>query len=308
MLGRKQEQVCGKVIRVYAEFAAKGQIEISMTLFYRPIRQLICDSDIAGVSHPYVPLPSKFRYPQDAKVQLDRAHKYMEQTFGYEPAGLWPSEGSVSDEAIHLAAESGFRWFATDNGVLARTLQQSAGPQLTYRPYLWKQGEHQMHCIFRDHYLSDLIRFVYARMGPVEAANHFLDRIRENSYPITSSGRDALVPIILDGENAWEYFDESGRPFLRALYSRIQNDSQMTAVTVSEAIQKVESAHLDHIFPGSWINANFDIWIGAEEDNVAWNYLLKARQTYANVLQSPQPPHIPHHPNPLPCNNLLLAH
>jgi hypothetical protein len=24
---------------------------------------------------------------------------------------------------------------------------------------------------------------------------------------------------------------------------------------------------LDHIFPGSWINANFDVWIGAEEDN-----------------------------------------
>jgi hypothetical protein len=37
---------------------------------------------------------------------------------------------------------------------------------------------------------------------------------------------------------------------------------------------------LDHIFPGSWINANFDIWIGAEEDNQAWTQLLRARATY----------------------------
>ena len=37
---------------------------------------------------------------------------------------------------------------------------------------------------------------------------------------------------------------------------------------------------LDRIFPGSWINANFDVWIGAEEDNQAWTQLLRARQTY----------------------------
>jgi hypothetical protein len=37
---------------------------------------------------------------------------------------------------------------------------------------------------------------------------------------------------------------------------------------------------LDHIFPGSWINANFDVWIGAEEDNQAWEQLLRARETY----------------------------
>jgi hypothetical protein len=37
---------------------------------------------------------------------------------------------------------------------------------------------------------------------------------------------------------------------------------------------------LDHIFPGSWINANFDVWIGAPEDNKAWEYLLRARQKY----------------------------
>src|SRR4051812_35297851 len=63
MLGRKQTEVMGKVLPVYTEFAAKGQIEISTTPFYHPILPLLCDSNIAEVSHPYVPLPSRFRYP-----------------------------------------------------------------------------------------------------------------------------------------------------------------------------------------------------------------------------------------------------
>jgi len=140
-----------------------------------------------------------------------------------------------------------------------------------------------MHGLFRDHTLSDLIGFVYSRMGAREAADHFLNSIRANCEPILRAGRDALVPVILDGENAWEYFELSGRPFLRELYSQLEQDPQMEALTVSEAIQKVPAEKINSIFPASWINSNFDIWIGAEEDNKAWEYLLRARETYDRV-------------------------
>lgn len=307
MLGRKQTEVMGMVLPVYAEFAAKGQIEVSTTPFYHPILPLLCDSNIAEISHPYVSLPSRFQYPNDARHQLNRSREYMQQKLGSPAAGLWPSEGSVSDEVFHLAAESGFRWVATDNGVLGRTLHHGADANLTYRPYLWSQGDHQMHVIFRDHYLSDLIGFVYARMGAAEAANHFLDRIRENCHGIISSGRDALVPIILDGENAWEYYEESGRPFLRELYRRIADDPRISALTVSEALAKVEPHKIDHIFPGSWINANFDIWIGAEEDNRAWEYLLRARQAYDKFMNSPEAAFVPEERKLLAYEELLIA-
>src|SRR5439155_8077248 len=89
-----------------------------------------------------------------------------------------------------------------------------------------------------------------------------------------------LVPIILDGENAWEYYYRGGRPFLRELYKRIQDDRNMQALTVSEALKLSVSEPIDHIVPGSWIGANFDVWIGAEEDNIAWEYLLRARRTF----------------------------
>jgi alpha-amylase/alpha-mannosidase (GH57 family) len=286
LMARKEREILAEVVPVYKEFAARGQIEISTTPFYHPILPLICDSDIASVSHPGVTLPTRFQYPQDALDQLKRAREFMERQFGVAPVGLWPSEGSVSDEALSLAAEAGFQWAASDNGVLSRTIHQDGAPEVTYRSYLWQQKGHEIRMIFRDHFLSDQVGFVYSRMGAEEAASHFLDRIRENTRPMLERGVDVLVPIILDGENAWEYYDYNGRPFLRELYRRISESSDLTALTVSEALKLDPPRTLDHIHPGSWINANFDIWIGAEEDNIAWEYLLKARRKFDEVAAS----------------------
>jgi alpha-amylase/alpha-mannosidase (GH57 family) len=126
--------------------------------------------------------------------------------------------------------------------------------------------------------MSDLIGFVYSGMDSGNAARDFLHRIHDNCAGILAGGRDAMVPIILDGENAWEYYDRSGRPFFRELYAGIQADPRMEAITVREAFLKMKPEPLLNIFPGSWINANFDIWIGAEEDNKSWRLLLDARQ------------------------------
>ena len=284
VMARRQRASLERVLPVYQEFAARGQIEISSTPFYHPILPLLCDSDIARTSHPGVQLPTRFRYPGDAREQLIRARAYMQDKMGAAPAGVWPSEGSVSDEALALAAESGFTWAASDNGVLARTLGCEAGVDLTYRPYVWRQHGSEIRLLFRDHYLSDLIGFVYSRMDADEAAENFLAKIRANA-----AGRDVLVPIILDGENAWEWYPANGRPFLRALYRRISESPDLEAVTVSEALARFEPAPLGGIFPGSWINANFDIWIGAEEDDLAWEYLLRARKAYEEATAVPDP-------------------
>ena len=296
MMARKQREALSRVLPVYREFGMRGQIEISTTPFYHPILPLICDSDIGAVSSPGLPLPTRFSYPGDAREQLGRGRAYIYEKLGVAPVGLWPSEGSVSDEALALAAGAGFTWAASDNGVLARTLQRDAGPDVSYRPYLWRQKGREMRMIFRDHYLSDLIGFEYSRMNSSDAAGHFLDRIRHNA-----GGRECLVPIILDGENAWEWYEANGRPFLRELYRRISEDHNLEALTVAEALAKYEAEPLDGIFPGSWISANFNIWIGAEEDNQAWELLLAARRAYDET------PDVPESARKLAYEELLIA-
>ena len=53
-------------------------------------------------------------------------------------------------------------------------------------------------------------------------------------------------------------------------------------MTISEAIARHKDfGKLTSLVPGSWINANFNVWIGAPEDNRAWDYLHQARDFYA---------------------------
>jgi alpha-amylase/alpha-mannosidase (GH57 family) len=274
----------------YRQAAARGQIEISTTPYYHPILPLLCDSDIARVANVHTPSPQPpFRYPEDAREQLIRARQFHERIFGQPPAGLWPSEGSVSDQALEIAADLGFRWFATDEGVLGRTRNigfwrdasgyPENGPDL-YTPWKFSRGHRQMTGFFRDHYLSDLVGFVYSRMDAAAAADDLHRRIRaigDRELP----GRTATVSIILDGENAWEYFPGNGREFLRRFYDRIARDPEIQALTMCEAVEAVpDPPRMDGIFPASWISANFDVWIGHAEDVRAWELLRDARGAF----------------------------
>lgn len=294
----KQLELLAQVLPEYRAAMNSGQIEISTTPFYHPILPLICDSDSGTKSNPGISnLEPAFRHPEDAREQLQRARQWHRRVFGVEPEGLWPSEGSISDEVLELAAKGGFKWFATDEGVLGRTLGIGFGRDYDgvpenavrmYSPLRVRRGEREIAGVFRDHYISDLIGFVYSRMSAATAAEDLHTRIRRVGERVHSE-RPLTVSIILDGENAWEYFPASGREFLRQFYGRIQADSDIRAMTVSEALAAAEASgagsipSVESVVPGSWINANFDIWIGNSEDLEAWRHLRDARDTYSRV-------------------------
>lgn len=293
---RKEVEVFNAALEEYRQAAERGQIEISTSPFYHPILPLLCDTSIAQESHPGVKLPHRrFRHPEDARDQLRTAVELHERVFGRRPRGLWPSEGSVSDEVLRLAAEEGFAWAATDEGVLGSTKQMGffrrgdgtlQGGEELYRPHVLSSTGQSISLFFRDHQLSDLIGFVYSRMEAQAAATDLHQRIKATGR--STGQRPAVVSVILDGENAWEYYRGNGREFLKAFYGRVASDPEMRAVTASEALQITEPGALAHVVPGSWINANYDIWIGADEDNRAWDMLSEARDFYAQHAVDPK--------------------
>ena len=291
----RERELLARVLPAHAAAAEKGSIEISATPFYHPILPLLCDTSAGAVSTPGLPLPqNRFRHPEDAREQLRRGLDLHQQVFGVRPKGVWPSEGSVSEEALAIAHSLGVQWMATDEGVLGRStglffardgngrLPGHLAEQL-YNIYRYENGSTAMHLVFRDHTLSDLIGFVYSGMPPADAARHLINNIKDAAKPVLDKGRDAVVSIILDGENAWEYYPKSGREFLRRFYDGLQREPGLEAVTMSEAIARHQDfGQLTSLVPGSWINANFNVWIGAPEDNRAWDYLHHARDYYAS--------------------------
>jgi len=289
-------EILRKVIPEYAAAAARGQVELSTSPFYHPILPLLCDSDVYLRTHPHSRMPrQRFRHPEDAAEQLQRAVEYHTRLFGRPPQGLWPSEGSVSDAMVPLVRAAGLTWMATDELILARSLgialtRDGHGhlqqPETLFRPYVVRAGEREISCLFRDHALSDLIGFTYSGWSADAAAADFVGRLVEGGrrFANRTGGSDAVIPVILDGENAWEHFEGGGRPFLRALYGALSNHPEIRTVTMSEACADAKDV-VNGIFPGSWINGDFYVWIGHGDDHRAWGQLAEARQ----ALDAPGP-------------------
>ena len=138
-----------------------------------------------------------------------------------------------------------------------------------------------MGVIFRDHFLSDLIGFVYSKMDAAAAAEDFLRRIRDNCAR-HSAARAATrwFPSSSTAKTPGNITTATAGRSCASCTGAFRTTRACSAVTVSEALQRMPPEPLDHIFPGSWINANFDVWIGAEEDNQAWTQLLRARADF----------------------------
>jgi alpha-amylase/alpha-mannosidase (GH57 family) len=289
-----QIQVMGRVIDEYRKLSRDDGGELSSSPMYHPILPLLIDNRSALDALPGAALPAlPFSWPADARIQLERGREVFHDLFGSDPAGLWPSEGSISPAALEMASETGFRWAATDEILLARAFGKSVkrdhegipiDPDWIYRPYAAVTKRGSIPVFFRDHYLSDLIGFEYSRWDAHDAANNFIHNIKRIYDRLSSSKsgiseNEYVIPIILDGENAWEYFHDSGIAFLNVLLSKLEKLSpNIEFITLSDALDGIkEIRELPSIPTGSWIDGTFHIWIGHREDHAAWEMLSRAR-------------------------------
>lgn len=279
-------RIMGEVVPLYRRLVQEHKIELSVTPFYHPILPLLCDTNVAQKKgNDTEGRAFSFKHPEDAEQHVQKSVRYFEHLFGFTPSGMWPSEGSVSDEALQKIAEAGFEWVATDQEILENS-DVSRPEKNICLPHTWEGKGQNLNLIFRDHALSDAIGFKYAEMDPEEAAHDFIsqvERIRSDMLNQNKNPSSHLLNVILDGENCWEFYLDNGAPFLKALYRRLSESSTVRSVTVADFLKRAKAEgiplpKITRLHAGSWINHNFDIWIGShKEKNTAWQYLKEAR-------------------------------
>ena len=290
----------------YKALMDAGQIEISTTPYYHPILPLLLDFRSTLDAMPDAPLPQNKQYAggqQRAVAHIETAKKYHQQIFGQVPNGMWPAEGAVSHAALSLMAEHGVKWAATGQGVLANSLAKSDlsnenKQDYLYQPYRVTNGEKDVLCFFRDDQLSDKIGFEYAKMHSTEAVNDFVQHIEAignaNTEAEANAGDKAkVVSVILDGENAWEYYPYNGYYFLKELYAALSAHPTIEMTTFSDMVAKVESGEIEapnlpKVAAGSWVYGTFSTWIGSQDKNLAWDLLCNVKKVYDQVTASNQ--------------------
>jgi alpha-amylase/alpha-mannosidase (GH57 family) len=288
---QKQMDLLKQVIPLHRELQDRGQVELTTSPFYHPILPLLYDKRLAKRAMPNVTLPKSLdSYADDARQQIRSAIELHERLFGRKPRGLWPSEGSVCQAMIPALVEGGLQWFATDEEILSCSTdgwvsRDSNGylrnPEMLYRPWRVEEQGKPLQVVFRDHAMSDQIGFHYQRYAPQQAVDDFIGKIEaiEAATKGNAGQRPSMVNIILDGENCWEYYPNSGLEFLRGLYRRVVQHPRIAPVRIGDYLARYPATDkLGNLFPGSWIQHNFAIWIGHPECNDAWDRLHETRR------------------------------
>jgi alpha-amylase/alpha-mannosidase (GH57 family) len=287
----------GRVLPAWRALAARGQVELATSPYYHPIVPLLCDSDAARRARPRDRLPPRFSWPGDARAQIQLAQEAHRRVFGAPAAGMWPPEGSLSPEALACYAEAGVRWLAGDEETLARSLEQARGAHGdggawhepgAPRRRLWRH--HGVVLAFRDRELSDRIGFVYSGWEGKRAADDVIARLLAARDHLGAAAGDHCLTIILDGENPWEHYPDLGSGFLHQLYGSLARTPGLRPVRFCDHRRSFDrAAPLAHVVAGSWIEANFDTWIGVREKNQAWRLLSAARRELAQKAPDKHP-------------------
>jgi len=275
-----QHEFLGRVIPAYRDAAATGIVEISCTPYAHPILPLLYDTNSALEATPHLPLPStRMQRPGDAWYHVHTALHETERYLGVRPSGMWPAEGSVSEDALTVFAQEGVQWVASDQDVLAASLAGLPLPAgLHFQPFRWGENNYPV-IFFRDKGLSDRIGFVYATWSAKRAVADLLSHLQQIRSDLPK-GR-FVVPIILDGENPWESYLGHGVPFLQELYRAINAADGLSWTTFTEFLSTdggAAAVPLTRICAGSWIRNDFTTWIGHPEKNSGWEYLSRVRE------------------------------
>jgi alpha-amylase/alpha-mannosidase (GH57 family) len=294
-------ELIADLIPRYKKLQTSGQIEISSTPHYHPILPLLLDFKSTRDAMPFAPLPTCTSYPGGrlrAKAHVESAKKSHQKRFGELPVGMWPAEGAVSQAGLLLMAEQGVAWAATGEGVLANSLYKSSETgaipsrdEYLYRPYRISNGVNEITCFFRDDNLSDKIGFEYSKLHASEAVADFIASL-EAIYADNDSDEHRVVSVILDGENAWEYYPYNAYYFLNELYEALTEHAHIEMTTFGDVVErankhkKIDMPDLPKVAAGSWVYGSFSTWIGSADKNLAWDLLCDAKKQYDQVMQS----------------------
>lgn len=275
-----------KVIYRYKALARKGRIELSVTPYAHPIMPLMLEIDSAREAMPGVTLPAISHYPggeERVRWHLQKGLATFRHFFGFEPQGCWPSEGSISQRTLQVLADFGFKWAASGGNVLHNSIRASATGEAVpvHRPF--KLGSAEIACFFRDDGLSDLIGFEYSKWHADDAVADLIQHLENIAdYELQTP----LVSIIMDGENAWEYFPDNGYHFLSALYKRLSEHPRIELTTFSDYMDSAvpQAGFLPKLVAGSWVYGTFSTWIGDADKNCGWDMLADVKIAFDKAV------------------------
>lgn len=300
------KEIIKEIIPTYKKYIQEGRIELTTSPYYHPIMPILCDYETATKNLPNKDnLPINFDLTEDAHYQVKSALDKIEEVFNVRPKGIWASEYCLTDKVLDLFAQEGIKWTISDETILSKSINfefirdfkgNLEDPYYLLKTYSFNQSKKPIDIIFRDSLLPNLINFEYCNIDATTSVGDLFNKIKSiQNKLLVSPDESHLLIVALDGENCWENYQNDGYDFLNLLYSKIENDNSIETVLISDYIsQDRNKKTLNKIYPGSWINKDFNFWLGDPVKNLAWQYLNNVRtDLLMNIERKPDDKNIP---------------
>lgn len=293
-------KIIRQIIPTFKKYQDEGRIEIITSPYNHPIVPILINpNDLKTATLKHAMPDCKVALMVDVKEQIKMAIDKITETFGKAPKGFWPSEHCISQKTLDVIANLGFEWVISDESVLSNSLKKEfvrdfrgcyEDPYDVCSLYLYKtKREKEINLVFRDSIVPNLITFEYPHHDSVLCANDLFDRIKTISDKLKNSPESKhIFTIAMDGENSWDSYEKDGAVFLERLYSLINDDKTIKTVLISDYVEENKQTQklLKKVASGSWANQEFQLWIAEPTKNLAWKYLVQARNNIKEAEKS----------------------
>ena len=276
-----QLDIIRRILVEYKQYQDACKIEILTSPYYHPILPLLIDFKGKEIKN-FDNLPQNYSNNSDARLQVEYAIEKYEELFNKKPKGMWLSEQCICSKTAELLSKQGLSWTVSDEGILSKSIKKEfvrdfegnlENPYELMTNYQTKT-KNFLNIIFADSFFANLLNFGYGNYDSKIAANDLYEKIKTIQFKLQNSPKDNhILTIALDGENCWETYPNDGAEFLNILYELIEQDDSLNTILVGDFVEKNKPEQIESLKSGSWINRNFDLWIGEPTKNVAWLYL-----------------------------------
>lgn len=291
------KDIIKEIVPTYKKYIEEGRIELTTSPYYHPVMPVLCDFKTTSANLiSKENIPDNLDLQDDAYYQVKSALDRIEEVFGVRPKGFWASEYCLTDKVLELFSKEGIKWTISDESILSKSINfefirdfkgNIEDPYYLLKTYTLNFEKTKIDVIFRDSHIPNLINFEYYNMDEALAANDLYNKIKSiQNKLIASPDENHLLTIALDGENCWENYKNDGSDFLNMIYSKLEKDDSIETVLISDYISEDKNKkNLNKIYPGSWINKDFNFWLGDPVKNLAWKYIDNVRKDLKEFIK-----------------------
>ena len=266
--------------------------ELLLTPFYHPVLPIIYNSNIVKKKNPDLENLPEIYFPEDVEWHIEEGKEFFNTEFGKSNWGMALPEGAVSDDVLSLFGKHNIKFTFLSENIIKNSLKENYSALSTlYSPHHYTTRSNRNLLFFiTDDELDEKIHLVYPTLESEKSIDDLLRHLLGIRKRLIVAGQDpksSIVTIIINHETIWSQYPDHGVDFIEGLFNMLEYEENLQSAIHDEIkYDQRQVRKFSTFIADTKYNDRFLLWIGNEEDNIAWDYLLEARNFFIDEIES----------------------